>query len=421
MKSRNKKWISMMLVAILVFMLGACSGGSNSSSGENGKKGSGEEKVDKITIFQSKVEISEQVEKLAKEYEKETGVKVEVWGTTGDSYFPQLQSRLNSNQGPSIFTISDPMRAKEVEPYLYDMSKEDYVKNIAPNMELKLGDKVVGLPYGVEGFGLVYNKSLVKPEDVKDLDSFVKTLKSFKDKGINGLELSKEAFFLLGHISNYPFSLQKDNVAFMEQTAKNEVQLSKVKEFQEFGKFMDAIKKYTKNPLETTYDSQIGDFVSGKTAMIHQGNWAYGMFKDYKLDFEIGIMPFPLMGNDKLAVGVGQNWSVNGTKSKAEIKAANDFLNWLVTSETGQRYIVDEFKFVPALTNIEPKNLDPLSEAVFEATKSGNTIPWSQKYYPANLVVTDWAPVAEQYFLTESMTGTQLIDQMQELWVKRSK
>ena len=101
--------------------------------------------------------------------------------------------------------------AERMESYVYDMSNEEYVANIAPNMELKLDDKVVGVPYGVEGFGLVYNKDLVSPEDVADLDSFVSTLEKLNGEGINGLGLSQEAYFLIGHISNYPFSLQADH------------------------------------------------------------------------------------------------------------------------------------------------------------------------------------------------------------------
>ena len=91
------------------------------------------------------------------------------------------------------------------------------------------------------------------------------------------------------------------------------------------------------------------------------------------------------MGNDKLAVGVGNNWAINGKKDEAEVQAANDFLNWLFTSEIGHRYIVEEFGFVPALTNIDAGDLDPLSQDVLEASNSGKTIPWAQNYYPANL------------------------------------
>ena len=69
---------------------------------------------------------------------------------------------------------------------------------------------------------------------------------------------------------------------------------------------MEAIKNNTPSPLDVTYDKEVGDFAAGKSAMIHQGNWAYGMLSaNLIIDFEIGMLPFPLMGNDKLAVGVG--------------------------------------------------------------------------------------------------------------------
>lgn len=88
MRTKRKFWLTMLLIAAMsLLFLGACSGGKDDEKGGSDKNG--EETVSKITIFQSKVEISEQLEALAKEYEKETGVEVEVWGTTGDDYFQQ--------------------------------------------------------------------------------------------------------------------------------------------------------------------------------------------------------------------------------------------------------------------------------------------------------------------------------------------
>ena len=92
---------------------------------------------------------------------KEQGVKVEVWGTTGDDYFSQLQVRLNSNQGPSIMTLQNVMTARQIELYISYLGNEDMVKNLAPNMSLELDGRIVGIPYGIEGFGLVYNKDLI--------------------------------------------------------------------------------------------------------------------------------------------------------------------------------------------------------------------------------------------------------------------
>lgn len=410
-----KKTLASIFIIGLLFILAAC--GGNDDNNDNGNtEGSSEGSADKITIFQSKVEISDQLTELANAYTEETGVEVEVVGTTGDDYFQQLQIQLNTDQGPSIFSLQHEKEAERLESYLYDMSDEEYVANIAPDMELALDDAIVGVPYGVEGFGLIYNKDLVSPEDVADLDSFVSTLEKFNDEDINGLGLAQDAYFLIGHISNYPFSVQDDHFEFIDQLTAGEITMAETAEFQEFGEFFDAIKANATNPLDVTYDEEIGDFASGKSAMIHQGNWAYGMLADYDLDFEVGMLPFPLNGNDKLAVGVGNNWAINGTKDDAEIQAASDFINWLVTSEMGQRYIVEEFGFVPAMTNIEANDLDPLSQAVFDASNSGETIPWAQNYYPANVVPNDMTPAAQEFFLDAEMTGQDFIENLDAAW-----
>jgi raffinose/stachyose/melibiose transport system substrate-binding protein len=402
-----RKSLLVLLLVSLFLALGAC-GGNKETKGSEG--------ANKISIFVSKVEITEQLEAMAKEYEKETGVEVEVWGTTGDDYFQQLQIKLNSNQGPSIFSIRHLTEAKSMESYAYDLSNEEYVKYIADNMALELNEKVLGIPFGVEGFGLVYNKSLIDPSDVADYDSFVKTLQKFSGTDVAGLSLSQEGFFLIGHISNYPFSIQKENIAFMDKLSAGEATMVDSEEFKKFGEMMEVFREYGRNPLEVTYDSQIGDFASGKTAMIHQGNWANGMLADYSIDFEYGMLPVPLMDNDKLAVGVGMNWSVNANKDQAEIQAALDFLEWMHTSETGHRYIVEEFRAIPALTNIAPADLDPLSQAVFEATSSGKTIPWSHTYYPANMVVNDFVPATQNFFINKDVTGQEFIKLLDQAW-----
>ncbi|NLZ72764.1 MAG: ABC transporter substrate-binding protein, partial [Bacteroidales bacterium] len=61
-----------------------------------------EKEVKKIVVFQSKVEIIDQLEAAAKDFKKETGIEVEVWGTTGDDYLQQLRLKLSNNQGPTV-------------------------------------------------------------------------------------------------------------------------------------------------------------------------------------------------------------------------------------------------------------------------------------------------------------------------------
>lgn len=418
--TKVKRFISIASSAVLLAtMLSACGSGNTGSGTESNEEGAAV-KLPKISLFQSKVEIADQLETMAEKYKEETGNEIDVWGSAGDNYLTQLQAKLNAGEGPTIFGVQTGAETAKFQSYYYDMSNESYVKNIAPNMEVKIDGKLVGVPTGVEGFGLVYNKKLVDPAKITDLASFKTFLQDMKAKDINGFSLSQEAYFLIGHIINTPFALQQDPVQFVEQLNKGEVKMADTKEFQEFAEYMEAVRELASNPLETTYDTQMGDFATGKTAIIHQGNWSYGMLADYD-DIEVGMMPLPLAGNQKLAVDIPAIWVINNKADAEEIKAANAFFEWLYNSETGKNIIVNEFKFIPAMTNIETSSLDPLSQAVSEATKSGNTIPWALTYFPQGIIVNDLAPVTQQFFLTPSMTGEQYLQKLDEVWAKAPK
>lgn len=417
--TKVKRFISIMTTAVLLTTILSACGSTNTNNGSKPSEG-GAAKQAKISLFQSKVEIADQLESMAKKYKEETGNEVDVWGSAGDNYLTQLTAKLNSGEGPTIFGVQTGAETTKFKSYYYDMSNESYVKNIAPNMEVKIDDKIIGVPTGLEGFGLVYNKELVDPAKITDLASFKTFLQDMKSKKINGFSLSQEAYFLIGHILNTPFAVQKDPIQFVEQLNKGEVKMSETKEFQEFAQYMEAIRELASNPLETTYDSQMGDFATGKTAIVHQGNWSYGMLTDYK-DIEVGMMPFPLAGNQKLAVDIPAIWVINNKANADQIKAANAFFEWLYNSETGKNIIVNEFKFIPAMTNIETSSLDPLSQAVSEAAISGNTIPWALTYFPQGIISNDLAPVAQQFFLDPSMTGEQLLQKLDEVWAKAPK
>ncbi|WP_211220365.1 sugar ABC transporter substrate-binding protein [Halalkalibacillus halophilus] len=407
------KLFGLLLVSMLL-VLAACGGDDSEEGSDDAVNEDGE--VEQISIFQSKVEITESLEDLAEIYEEETGIEVEIIGTTGDDYLSQLQVRLNSNQGPSILTVQNEQVAQQLESYVYDLSDEAITENLAPDMGLEHDGKIVGLPYGIEGFGLVYNQDLVDPSEITDYDSFVSKLQEFEEEGISGLTLSQEAYFLIGHISNYPFSLQDDYQEFIDQLNAGEVSMAETEEFQDWAQFMEAIREHTVNPMDVNYDRQVGDFVNGETAMIHQGNWVSGMLEDYELDFEVGLMPFPLQGNDQQIVGVGGNWGVNNQKDQAEIDAAIDFLEWMHDSEEGQEAIVQDMGHVPGFTHIDADDLDPLATEVLEASNSGETIPWAHNYYPADIVPNNMTPVAEEFFLDDSMSGEAFLESLDQAW-----
>ncbi|MFT3985624.1 MAG: ABC transporter substrate-binding protein [Lachnospiraceae bacterium] len=424
-----KKGFGLTLAVVLTAgaLLSGCGNAVAQTSQDSGSvqqdAGEQEESVktaDKIIVFQSKVEISDQLEACAAEYQEETGVEVEVWGTTGDDYFQQLKTKLANNQGPTVFSMVPGAESQQMAAYLADLSDMEIVSATAPGMANVIDGKTVGIPYTVEGFGMVYNKALIPEGSVTDYDSFVKMLEEQKASGINGFGLSQESYFLIGHILNTPFALQADPQAFVQQVVSGEVKLSEVPEFQEFAKFYEAVRDNSYNPLEVNYDKECGDFATGKTAAIHQGNWSAGMFTDYDVTFDMGMMALPIGGNDKLAVSVPAAWYVNSQAPEGEIQAGKDFINWLYTSDTGKNYLMNEFGFIPVVEDMSNENLDSLSQEVARFTEEGKTISWPMSDWPAGIVDVYLVPIAEEFFTTD-MTGTELLIALENAFSEAGK
>lgn len=407
---KMKKLTSALLACMLVSGI-ALTGCGNSDEGNTASKGGEGEAskaegnapaaADKIILFQSKVEIVDQLEALAEEYKAETNVEVEVWGTTGDDYFQQLKTKLANNQGPTVFSLAPGAESTQMTSYLADLSDLSFVSKLYEGTAAVIDGKTVGIPYTAEGFGLLYNKSMVDPSKIATTDDLISFLKTQKDAGVNGLGLSSESYFLIGHMLNTPFALQENPTEFVQKVVSGEAKMAETPAFQDFAKLYAGIRENCTNPLEVNYDKEIGDFATKKSAMIHQGNWAISMFNDYEMDFEMGFAPLPLTGNDKIASSVPTAWFLNSQAAVEEQQAGKDFLEWLYTSETGTKYLMDEFKFIPVVEGMENKNMDALSQEISNYIAEGKTISWPMNDWPAGIVDTYIVPIAQEFFTTD--------------------
>lgn len=402
---KKRKIVSLVLATVLgaSMVLGGC--GSKGGSDASNTEGASGESKGKITIFQQKTEIYDQLKELAKDYEKETGVEVEVWQISGDDYYQNLKTYMSSESGPTVFSLSSSTEIAEMSAYLEDLSDLSFLDKINDDLIAKSDDKTVGVPMTAEGFGLVYNKNLISEDQINTTDALVQTIKDATADGETGLGLSQEAYFLIGQILNTPFALQDDPAQFCQDVYDGKVNIADVKEFQELGQIFEAIKENQKNPLEVSYDDNCGDFATGKTEMIHQGNWCYPLFSSYDVDFDMGIAPLPIACNKSIAVGVPSVWCVNTDASDSDKQLAKDFLNWLYTSETGADYLTNKFGFIPVVDGMEADNLDPLSQAVSDAIAEGNIIPWTfNEEWPAGIITTYLVQNAEEYFSSDMTT-----------------
>ena len=344
-------------------------------------------------------------------------MEVEVWAQAGDDYYTNLKTSLSSESGPSLFTLNSDAEITEVKDYLADLSDVAFVKNMTDGVLASRDGRTVGVAMTAEGFGLVYNKSLVDPAKLTGTDALVSMIAA-NGKDLTTLGLSQESYFLAGHMFNFPFAMQDDPVAFCQKVFSGEVKLADVPEFQQYAQILSAIRANQVNPIEVTYDNNCGDFATGKTAMIHQGNWAYGVVSQFETDFDMGITGLPINGNSKICVGVPSVWAVNADASEEEQQLAKDFLEWLYTSKTGVDYMMNKFGFLPVLSSMKSENMDPLSAAVAEAIAAGDTLPWTfNTEWPAGIIDTELAPITEQFF-TSDMSEAEYLEAINAAFLK---
>ncbi|MGG2024855.1 ABC transporter substrate-binding protein [Gottfriedia sp. S16(2024)] len=420
MNNKLFKSIAVLSTSMLLFT------GCNNKKQETKKPSAGEKIT--LNIFQFKAEIAKDLEALAKEYQKENKnvtVKVQTVGGGAD-YGAALKAQFASGNEPDIFNNGGYQEAVTWKDKLEDLSDQDWVKDLYPETEkpMTVGGKLLGMPMNTEGYGFIYNKDLFDkagitqlPKTLTELDA---TAKKLKDAGITPFSIGYGEWWILGiHLLNIPFAQQPDPDKFIADLNAGKVKISDNDKFKEFIKLFDLTIKYgNKNPLTTDYNTQVTNFASGKTAMMQQGNWTQGMIDGITPNMKLGLLPMPINDDknamDKIPVGVPNNWVVNkNSKNKEEAKK---FLNWMVSSDTGKKYIVEKFRFIPAVKTIEGKGLGPIADDIQKYSTDGKVLSWNWFKYPNG--ATNEFGASMQAYVGGQKNPQQLLQSLQDSWDK---
>lgn len=118
----------------------------------------------KITLLNSKSEIKTQLEEVAKQYNQEhPEVSLEIiTAPEGTSAYQKLMSMYGSGS-PATMSMLDPGDTQTFLDKAVDLSKEKWVADTIENGldAVKKSDAVLGFPFAVEGYGLIYNKKVL--------------------------------------------------------------------------------------------------------------------------------------------------------------------------------------------------------------------------------------------------------------------
>ena len=345
-----KKLLSILLVSVMALSLLA---------------GCGSKKEDKGSVYylNFKPEQDKQWKELAEIYEKETGIEVVVETAASGQYETTLKAAMAKSDAPTLFQVNGPVGLESWKDYCYDLSGSDIAGQLSSDeFALMDGDKMAGIAYVIETYGIIYNKKLLDKAGVKveDIKNFADLKKVAEDITARKDELGFAAFTSAGmdgssdwrfktHLANLPIYYEYKADGIGTTDAIKGTYLNNYRQIWDL-----YINNATCEPtvLSTkTGDDAVAEFTSGKAAFYQNGTWAYGDVSSLG-DENIGMLPIYIgvegEENQGLCTGTENYWCVNAKADEKDIEATLDFINWCVTDEVAVKAMCGTEKAMPS-------------------------------------------------------------------------
>lgn len=417
--------------AMVIGMLAGCGNDDNAGGGASNPTGNGggsasSGKTGSVYYLNFKPEIASVYEQIAKDYEAETGVKVKVVTAASNEYETTLKSEMAKSDAPTLFQINGPVGYQNWKDYCADLKDSELYNMLGDKSMAVSGDNdgVYGIPYAVEGYGIIYNNEIMdkyfalgskkaSAASMDDITDFAKLKEVVED-----MQANADALGIKGVFASTSFAAGEDwrwqthllNVPMEEEFSENGDYTSPILaglaskeiEFKYADNYKNIFDLYinnscTKSTLLSgkTVDNSMAEFALGQCAMVQNGNWAWSQISgiDGNVVKEDQIKMLPIYsGSEKdsskgLCVGTENFFAVNSKASAEDQQASIDFAVWLFSSDTGKKYASGELGFIAPFSTFsdDEKPADPLAKEVMTwMNKDGVTsVPWAFASFPS--------------------------------------
>ena len=312
---------------------------------------------------------------------------------------------------------------------------------------LKADEKVVGVPLGIEGYGIIYNAAILrkyfalpgakatKVDEIKGFDKLKDVVEDMQakkaDLGIEGVFAATslapgEEWRWHSHLASYPLFYeyrddQVDNLDVIKLTySENYKQI--------FDLYLSNSTVPASRTSAKTVTDSMADFALGKAAMVQNGNWAWSQISEVEGNTvqaeDVHFLPIYIgvSGEDKAGIAIGtENYlTINSQASEEARKATQDFLTWLFADPEGSALAAEKLSTIApykAYTDLKPS--DPLGKEVASFMERSELYPvtWAFATLPSLEFKNqlgqhlsqyasgkeDWSKV-EHYFVTQWAT-----------------
>jgi raffinose/stachyose/melibiose transport system substrate-binding protein len=413
-----KKTFLLFLAVLMSLSLAAGCGGASGASGTSSD-------ASQVYFLNFKPEISEVYAEIAAAYEEETGVAIKVGTAAAGMYESTLRSEIAKADAPTIFQINGPVGYEGWSDYCLDLSGTGFYNMLnesGKSLAVASGGGVYGVPYVVEGYGIIYNDAIMRAyfalpgavaRSMDEVNNFAKLKALTEDMsakkeqlGIDGVFASTsmaagEQWRWQTHLANLPLYYEfKDDTAY-DNTVLAGLAAETIA-FKYNQNFKNTFDLYTDHSVSgkgllgnVSVNDSMAEFALGRAAMVQNGNWGaaqiLGVPGNTVEDADIKFLPIytGMAGeeNQGLCVGTENFFAVNSQVSAEKQEASLAFLEWLFSSETGKAFVKNDLMFIAPFDTFDDdeKPEDPLGREVLAwMDKPGiSTVAWTFAAFPS--------------------------------------
>lgn len=397
MLKKKISWVLAMTMAAT--MLGGCLTTSAEESSYDGT----------IRWLNYKPEVADAMQEVAAAYTEETGINVQIETAASGQYEATLTARMDSSDAPAIFVIDSINMLNTWKDYISDLSDTELYSMVTDD-SYTMNDgngTIYGISYALEAWGIIVNKGITdayfaspnKSTEYTSLDDLytfdalkavVEDMTAMKDElGIQGVFGSTslkagDDWRYQSHLMNQPL--------YWEWGGNENIDLNgAVPEFtfEYSDNYKNILDLYLNNSVTEpnlvgtkTVDDSMAEFALGQCAMIQNGDWAWNTIAntDGRVVEDENVVFIPIScgveGEENMGLNVGgaQYMCINSQASEEDQAAAEEFLVWLFSSDTGKQLVAEKLQFVtPFSTMSDATYANPLYASEAAITEAGKT------------------------------------------------
>ena len=348
-----KRLLGVSMAAVLtVGLLGGC--GSDGDGGSGGGESSGGKGVT-LTFgsHQSGLPTSGIVQDLAKEFEEETGIKVDFQISPDAQWRDLIKVKLDSGEAPDIICVDTPIglaSSIHMDQYCVELTDQDWTSRMEDSARsaVSADDKVYGITFpGAKMYFYLYNKQIFEELDL-EIPTTYKELKDICQKMLDAgytpiYEATTNGWHQVLPLFETGGLWLADDPDIYDKLNANEVELESIPHLLTIIEQLDECAKagyFGADYLSNTMENAKGAMASGEYGMIINEMGFRGEveadYPDFKATEEMGAFVMPWGDNQVIGVNPASNAYFINKESKYT-EEAKQFFEFLARPENLQK------------------------------------------------------------------------------------